>query len=197
MNFTRWGNSSWYLQIAISCQGCWIQMSNYGKVFLKDCLWGCERKYRILKGRRSEFDISALKWSLNAWALRRELGRPVYFIVKIYLQSECILWHQPSGRLCDLPCLPEAEESEAAGGCRPGLCPQAQLAASSTLLAGPPSGQHLYWLHGDYFGEAAAGKLEEHRDLRMKEGVQVTYLLPANDMLLGESTSLSLSVSIG
>lgn len=59
--------------------------------------------------------------------------------------------------------LPEAEESEAAGVCRPGLCPQAQLAASSTLLAGPPSGQHLCWLHGDHFGEAASGKLEEHR----------------------------------
>lgn len=82
------------------------------------------------------------------------------------------------------------------GGCRPGCSGPAHTTASSALLAGPICDLLFCKAHGDHVREAAVGTLEEHNILSVNKGVQVTELLVANYIVLGDSTALCLFILV-
>lgn len=91
--------------------------------------------------------------------------------------------HQPSWELCDLHPLPGEGESEASWGLQAGLW----CLGWRILLPHQPYSLVLHWAA---FLPAARGIS------KVKKDVQVTALLLPNGMMLGESTSLSLSLFV-
>lgn len=94
MNFTRWRK----LLVILTNSDFMPRMLDsdvkLGKSFLEKWPTGLWETCWILICRRLEFDVRALKRSLNTQALKRRGGRRVggsdYFIVKVYLQSKCM-----------------------------------------------------------------------------------------------------------